>query len=121
MPATTRPTCRRRVLPVRLEEATVLSRAIAPCEMLPNGLPGIVSINGRTYTLAYNATLPEVGEPVVHGYRLTCTESYKVYDLPADAGECSCPDWIFRRGTPAFPLCKHAMSVRLWKEAGKLA
>ena len=57
----TRPTCRRRVLPVRLEEATVLSRAVCPCEMLPAGMPGLVSINGKTYTLAYNATLPEVG------------------------------------------------------------
>ena len=76
-------TCRR-VLPVRLEEAVVLSRAVCPCEMLPAGLPGLVSINGKCYTLEYNATLPEVGEPVIHGYRITCTQSYKQYDIPAD-------------------------------------
>ena len=117
----TRTTTRRRILPVRLEEATVLSRAIAPCEMLPNGVPGIVSINGKTYTLAYNATLPETGEPIVHGYRLTSTEDYKVYDIPADLADCSCPDFVFRRGTITEPVCKHIRSVRLWKEAGKLA
>jgi hypothetical protein len=118
MPATC---TRRRVLPVRLEEATVLSRAIAPCEMIPAGLPGLVSINGKTYLLAYNATLPEVGAPVVHGYRLTCTETYKVYDIPADLADCSCPDWFFRRNTVQHPCCKHQLSVRLFKEQGKLA
>lgn len=121
MPATTRPTCRRRDLPVRLEEATVLSRAVAPCEMLPAGIPGIVSINGKTYTLAYNATLPEVGAPVVHGYRLTSTVDYKVYDVPADLSTCDCADWFFRRNAVEFPCCKHQLSVRLWKEAGNMA
>jgi hypothetical protein len=118
MPATC---TRRRVLPVRLEEATVLSRAIAPCEMIPAGLPGLVSINGKTYTLAYNATLPEVGEPVVHGYRLTSTDEYKTYDVPADLSDCSCPDHVFRRGTVEHPCCKHQISLRRFREAGKLA
>ena len=35
MLATTRPTCRRRIMPVRHEEATVLSRAVAACEVIP--------------------------------------------------------------------------------------
>ena len=111
----------RRVLPVRLEEATVLSRAVCPCEMLPAGLPGMVSINGKTYLLAYNATLPEAGEPVVHGYRLTSTEDYKVYDLPADLADCSCPDWFFRRNRPDHPHCKHQISLSRFREQGKLA
>ena len=117
------PTCttRRRILPVRLSEATVLSRAVCPCEMQPVGIPGLVSINGQTYTLAYNATLPEVGEPVIHGYRLTSTESYKSYDLPADLSTCDCPDWFFRRNTVAHPRCKHQLSMRQWREQGKVA
>ena len=118
----TRPTCqRRRILPVRLTEATVLSRAVCPCEMLPKGLPGLVSINGKVYTLAYNATLPEVGEPIIHGYTLTSTEDYKRYDLPADVSTCDCPDWFFRRNTVEHPRCKHQISVSQFKEAGKVA
>jgi SWIM zinc finger len=113
--------CARRILPVRLEEATVLSRAVCPCEMLPKGLPGLVSINSKVYLLAYNATLPEVGEPIIHGYRLTCTESYKTYDVPADMADCSCPDFLFRRGTITHPACKHILGIRLWREAGKVA
>jgi SWIM zinc finger len=112
---------RRRVLPVRLEEATVLSRAICVCEMIPAGVPGLVSINGATYTLALNATLPEVGEPIIHGYRLTSMESYKSYDLPADLSTCDCPDWYFRRNTVEHPCCKHQLAVRQFREQGKLA
>jgi hypothetical protein len=115
-------TCtRRRILPVRLEEATLLSKPICCCEMIPAGVPGLVSINGATYTLALNATLPDVGEPIVHGYRLTSTESYKTYDLPHDLSTCDCPDWFFRRNTVAHPHCKHQLSLRQFREAGKLA
>ena len=118
MAATYKP---RRVLPVRLDEAVVLSRAVCPCEMIPGGIPGLVSINGKTYTLAYNATLPEVGEPIIHGYTLTSTESYKSYDLPADVSTCDCPDWFFRRNTVEHPHCKHQLSIRRFREAGNLA
>lgn len=111
---------RRRVNPVRLTEAVVLSKAICPCEMLPKGVPGLASINGKVYCLAYNATLPDAGGPVVHGYRLTSTEDYKAYDLPADLSDCSCPDYVFRRGTAEFPCCKHQMACRAFREAGKL-
>jgi hypothetical protein len=45
----------RRILPVRLEEATILSRAIAPCEMLPNGIRGLVSIDGKVYSSPWRA------------------------------------------------------------------
>ena len=116
------PTCtRRRVNPVRLTEAVILSRAICCCEMLPKGLPGLISINGQTYTLSYNATLPEVGQPIVHGYRLTSTESYKAYDLPEDLSTCDCADWTFRRNTVEHPHCKHQISMRKFHEQGKVA
>lgn len=117
MPATTR----RRILPVRLAEATVLSKPICSCEILPAGLPGLVSINDRTYALSLNATLPDVGEPIVHGYRLTSTDEYKAYDLPADLSTCDCPDHVFRRGTIEHPCCKHQLAMRLWRERGDLA
>ena len=114
-------TCtRRRVNPVCLTEAAVLSKPISPCEMLPAGLPGLVRINGKVYALAYNVTLPETGSPVVHGYRLTCCETYKAYDVPADVSTCDCPDWTFRRNTVEHPRCKHQLSILSWKEAGKL-
>ena len=112
---------RRRVFPARLEQAEVLSRAVCPCEMLPAGVPGLVRINGVTYTLAYNATLPESGAPVVHGYKLTNTETYKSYDLDAKLDGCDCPDYVFRRGTALHPCCKHLLSIREWREGGKVA
>ncbi len=111
----------RGVLPVRLEEAVVLRRAVCPCEMQPEGIPGLVSINHKVYLLAYNATLPETGEPTVHGYTLTSTATGKGYDLPADVSTCDCPDWFFRRNTVEHPRCKHQLSIRRWKEAHKIA
>jgi hypothetical protein len=109
------------VKPVRLDEATVIRKPVCCCEMLPAGLPGLVSINGKEYAWALNATLPEVGEPIVHGHRLTCLESGKFYDLPADLTTCDCPDWFFRRNTIAHPHCKHQLSLRRFREDGKLA
>ncbi len=114
-------TTRRRILPVRLEEATVLSKPVCCCEMQPDGIPGRVSINGQVYLLAYNATLPEAGEPVVHGYTLTSTATGKSYDVPADLSDCSCPDFCFRRNSVAHPCCKHQLSMRRWREQGKVA
>lgn len=111
---------RRRVNPVTLTEAVVISKPVCCCEMLPKGIPGLVRINGQVYTLTYNATLPEVGEPVVHGYKMASTESLKSYDLPADLWDCTCPDHCFRRNTPAHPQCKHQLAVAAFREAGKI-
>jgi SWIM zinc finger len=108
---------RRRVLPVRLDEATVIRKPICCCEILPAGLPGLVSINGKEYSWALNATLPEVGEPIVHGHRLTCLETGKVYDIDATLTSCDCPDFVFRRGTNDHKFCKHLLSVRKWRNA----
>ena len=30
-------------------------------------------------------------------------------------------DFLFRRGTVEHPACKHILSIRRWKEAGKIA
>ena len=112
---------RRKINPVVLSEATVLGKPVCVCEMQPQGIPGTVSINGQVYTLAYNATLPETGEPIIHGYTLTSTATGKSYDIPADVSTCDCPDWFFRRNTVAHPRCKHQISLRQWKETGKVA
>ena len=89
--------------------------------MLPAGLPGLVSINGKGYCRALNATLPEVGEPIVHGHRLTCLETGEFYDPPAGLTTCDCPDWCFRRKKIAHACCKHQLGLGKFREDGKRA
>src|SRR4051812_47870357 len=89
---------RRAVKPVRLDEATVISRPVCPCEICPRGVAGLVSINGTQYTIEVNGELPDVGEPIIYGSRLTNAASGQVYALPASLDECSCPDHFWRRG-----------------------
>ena len=87
--------------------------------MIPAGLPGVAEINGTCYRLELNAELPEVGEPVVHGYRLTNLESGQPYDVDVSspAITCDCPDSTFRRGTAEHKHCKHCLGViRLFPE-----
>jgi hypothetical protein len=102
------------------DEFLFLRRPICPCEMVPEGLPGAVSINGGIYLLGYNATLPEVGQPVVYGYRLTKDDG-TVYDIPSDLSGCDCRGserWAPTRG----PLvCKHVRCVAYLREQGRLA
>ena len=113
MPATLtrRPSTKPRLLSV-----SCTSRAVCPCEMLPNGVPGIVEINGGVYTLEYNATLPDAGEPVIHGYRVTSTKSYKAYDIDAETLTCDCCDSLYSR-----VQCKHSSAVESLRKSGKLA
>jgi len=108
----------RRVIPTRprLLGVSLLSRAVCPCEILPAGLPGLCSINGRAYTLEYNATLPAEGEPVIHGYRVTSIDSYKAYDIDAETLECDCEDATYSR-----VQCKHSAAVESLRKSGKLA
>ena len=79
-------------------ECELLCSPIAPCELLPRGIPGSIEINGTEYAAVILGYLPEVGEPVVDGYRLTKYNG-ESHDLCLVNGrlECTCGDWIYRR------------------------
>jgi hypothetical protein len=94
----------------------VLREPLTPCEILPAGLPGVLVINGTTYSVEVLGYLPEVGEPVIDGYRLTKPDG-TAHDICLVAGrlECSCGDWIFRRSVQvdrSLADCKHCLAVR---------
>lgn len=99
----------------KTHQIVCLSRPICPCEMFPAGVAGAVSINGQGYTLAYNAELPEEGQPVIHGYTLTAEKSGKVYDIRAGvSGEyasCDCADFTYRSHRRQDSRCKHLAAV----------
>lgn len=89
---------------------------IAPCEILPSGLPGVLDINGTSYQIEILGYLPEIGEPVIDGYRLT-KDNGEAHDLCLVAGrlECSCGDWIWRRSFQVDRVladCKHCAAIR---------
>lgn len=97
-------------------ECEVLAQAYCPCELFPNGLPGTITINGTEYAASVLGYLPEVGEPVVDGYRLTKYNG-EAHDICLVAGrmECTCGDYEFRRAAQAEPElceCKHIKAVR---------
>ena len=99
----------------------LLRRPVAPCDLVPAGVPGEVLINGTSYALRYNATLPETGEPEVYGYSLEKADGTG-YDLPFTLDDCTCPDHIYRRD-PADQcgMCKHARAMKALRAAEKLA
>ena len=100
----------RRVKPRNAPDCFVLvEKPICPCEMLPAGLPGVALLNGHEYRVEINADLPAIGEPQVHGYRLTNPDG-DTYDVPADLSSCECLGhlrWSQDRGT----VCKHRRAL----------
>lgn len=89
---------------------------IAPCELLPAGLPGQVAIDGTTYAIAYHGELPEEGDVEIHGYQLA-KEDGTTYDLPADCSHCECRDFLSRVRPTG---CKHMACVRTLRNAGRI-
>src|SRR5262245_53756761 len=75
-----------------------------PREIVPDGLPGTLEIDGVRYVVTCNATLPASGEPVVYGWRLENQTNGEVYDLDtADPlPTCDC------KGFTRWGHCKHA-------------
>jgi hypothetical protein len=93
----------------------VIVPPIAPCEILAPGARGVLEINGLLYAVEILGYLPEVGEPVIDGYRLTKGNG-EAHDICLVAGrmECSCGDWIFRRSCQterSLADCKHTKAI----------
>jgi hypothetical protein len=97
-------------------ESRLIVSPIAPCEILGHGAPGVLEINGLSYAVEILGYLPEVGEPVIDGYRLTKGNG-EAHDICLVAGrmECTCGDWIFRRSCQTerhLADCKHTCAVQ---------
>jgi hypothetical protein len=94
----------------------VLRMPLAPCELLPRGLAGVLRINATEYSVEVLGYLPEHGEPVIDGYRLTKPNG-EAHDPCLVAGrlECTCGDWVWRRSCqldPSLADCKHTAASR---------
>jgi hypothetical protein len=90
-----------------------LRRPVAPCELLPQGFPGVLLVNARPYLCSCVGELPEQGEPVVRGYQLVKDDGTVYHiDLHARWGgwDCDCPDSTFRPDRPG--SCKHVAALR---------
>lgn len=96
--------------PVQIR-AVWLKRPVAPCEIVKDGIPGVLSIDGRPYLATLLADLPDRGEPVVRGARLVKADG-STYDIDLDSPfwECSCPDSTYRPNRPGG--CRHAAALR---------
>jgi hypothetical protein len=107
---------RNRIVKPAVCESAVLCQPIAPCEILRNGCPGTLAINGTEYAVSILGYLPEAGEPVIDGYRMTKANG-ESHDICLVRGrlECTCGDWLWRRSfQTAGPLadCKHVMACK---------
>src|SRR5262245_60299732 len=89
-----------------------LRKPVWPCELIPEGQPGVLLINGTAYGVMPVAELPATGEPVTRGFRLTKPDG-TVYDVGLNwthAGlSCDCPDALSRPARPGG--CKHAAAL----------
>jgi hypothetical protein len=114
------------------DEFILLRRPVATCEMIPEGLPGLVRINGDEYKLGYVSTLPSEGEPIIHGYRLEKVESGDVYTIGYELQEdmlspsltpqaCTCKGNQRWRRDFGPEVCKHVRAIQSLREQGRIA
>jgi hypothetical protein len=110
-------TTRSKRVPITRENVILHVPPIAPCEMLPTGLSGLVQIGNTQYDILHIAHLPPRGESVVRGFRLLNLDNEKVYDIDTSQARyvCDCPDHEVRGGTLANG-CKHCQAIRILLE-----
>jgi hypothetical protein len=94
-------------------DSQVIRQPLYHCELRPDGVPGVVQINGVTYTVTVIGHLPEVGQPVVEGYTFR-KEDGTSYDVGMSFGllTCDCADQTFNRDYRDAQGCKHCKCVR---------
>src|SRR5262245_66693325 len=90
-----------------------LQPPICPCEIVPQGKPGVLSIDGTPYLVSYVGELPPEGEPIVYGYAITKADG-TVYHIDTQTRwgqwQCDCPDATYRGERPGG--CKHVAALR---------
>jgi hypothetical protein len=88
-----------------------LRRPIWPCELIPDGVPGLLRIRETVYHVLPLADLPATGPVITRGYRLTKDDGTTTYDVCLEGhGSCDCPDGIYRGERPGG--CKHQAALR---------
>lgn len=97
-------------------DSRVIRQPLPRCEVLPDGLPGVLEINGTVYAVEILGYLPAEGPLVLDGYRLTKTNG-EAHDVCLVAGrlECTCGDWLWRRSYQTdrqLADCKHCLACR---------
>lgn len=108
---------KQRIVKPALCNCELLAAPVAPCEILANGFPGTMTINGTEYAVRILGYLPPApAEPVIDGYRLTKANG-ESHDICLVAGrfECTCGDYEFRRASQQNPEtceCKHIKAIR---------
>ena len=116
------PVRRPKVYPPARCDVLLLRPLVYPCEMLPQGIPALLSLNDEDYHLTAYATWAGVNL-VVDGYRFQ--KVAEPASEPRDVSctryglECDCPDRIFRKRIGG--ECKHMRCVRILRERGDLA
>lgn len=90
---------------------------LLPCELLPDGLAGVLEINGTVYQI--EAIMDGL---LLAGYRLTKEpKRLDVYDVClADVLSCDCPDYTFARSHRDTNGCKHCVAIRSMRADGSL-
>jgi hypothetical protein len=90
-----------------------LQRPVAPCEILPQGAPGVLLIDGSPYLVSIIGELPPEGEPLVFGWRVVKHDGTH-YDIDTRTAwgqwQCDCPDATYRGERPGG--CRHAAALR---------
>jgi len=94
----------------------VITRPIAPCELIMRGQGGEITVNGGSYLFSYLGEMTEEGFRV-EGYHFEKPDG-ESYDLPEDLSSCECGDYLARVRPGG---CKHIRAVRMLRERGVVA
>src|SRR5262245_1710836 len=95
----TLPRSRKPLQPVQVR-GKFLQPPVCPCEIVPGGKPGVLSLDGTPYLVSFIGELPPApAEPVVYGYQLTKADG-TLYHIDVNTRwgqwQCDCPDATFR-------------------------
>src|SRR5262245_20073210 len=108
----TLPRSRQPLQPVQVA-GRFLQKPICPCEIVPQGKPGVLSIDGLPYLVSYVGELPAEGEPIVRGYQVVKADG-TVYHIDTQTRwgqwQCDCADATYRGERPGG--CKHVAALR---------
>jgi hypothetical protein len=87
-----------RVAPVSQPAFTWIQKHIWPCEMIPNGMPGLLQLEGQCYMVSSHQGSVDV-------FVLVKTDG-TAYVVDTQKHRCSCPHAIHRRA-----VCKHSRGL----------
>ncbi len=100
-------TIRKRMVNPAKCEVEVIQKPIYHCTMLPQGMAGIITLNGQAYYVQCLGSDPR------DGYRFVKVSTGDCWDCDTSSGHpvCDCADFTFNDRNEVTNRCKHGLAL----------